>query len=84
MPDVTLEQVLRLDFDEMTEELELPVVLLSVAFLLVIWNRRCSNSRIRTYDIRAEMESKVSLLRETRFKHHVDFLNLFCGWISIV
>ena len=83
LPDVILEQVLRLDFDEMTEELELPVVWFSAAFLLAIWNRRCSNSRIRTYDIRAEIESKVSLLRETRFKHHVDFLNLFCGGFQL-
>ena len=68
----------------MTKDIELSVVWFSAAFLLAIWNRRCSNSRIRTYDIRAEIESKVSLLRETRFKHQVDLLNLFCGWITIV
>ena len=77
-PDVSLEQILRLGFDEMPEDLELPVIWFSAAFLLALWNRRCSSTRVRTYDIGAETESKVSLLRETRFSQHVEKLNLFC------
>ena len=83
-PDANLEQILRLGFDEMPEDLRLPVIWFSAALLLALWNSRCSDTRVRTCDIRAEIESKVSLLRETRFSQHVENLNLLYSKITSV
>ena len=38
-PDASLEQILRLGFDEMPEDLRLPVIWFSAAFLLALWHR---------------------------------------------
>ena len=58
--------VLRLEF-QVGIELELPVVWLSSCILGIIWNMRQTNTRIRHYLIRSQLEAEINLLRETRF-----------------
>ena len=52
LPNCTNEKMLRLEFGEMEEELEFPVVWFTAAFLLAIWERRSANQRIRKYQSR--------------------------------
>ena len=59
-------KISRLDFDLPDEELELPIVWLTSATLQHIWNCRLSGRRTKLYSTRAEVESRVALLRETR------------------
>ena len=72
---------MRLELQDIEEEMEFTLVWFTAAFLFAIWEKRSKSTRIRTYEIRAEIEGKVSLLRETRFHDHVANLELFCGKI---
>ena len=78
MPNINMEKILHLEFYELDEDMEFPVVWFTAAFLFAIWERRSNATRIRKYEIRAEIEGKVSLLRETRFHEHVENLELLC------
>ena len=84
LPNITMENIMQLVFEDLSEEMEFPVVWFSAAFLLAIWERRTSNKRIRTYEIRAEIEGKISLLRETRYYENVEKLKLLVEGIPIV
>ena len=74
MPSITMKQITRLNFD-LAEDMKFSTVWFTVAFLLAIWERRASGSRIRMYEIRAEIEGKISLLRETSYSKHVGKLS---------
>ena len=50
------------------DDLEFPATWLTSAVLLSIWSYRNIAKKIRLYSIRAEVESKVALLRETRYR----------------
>ena len=78
LPNTTKEKILRLEFEVMDEDLELPIIWFTAAFLLAIWERRTSGMKVKTYEIRAEIEGKISLLRESRFKQHVGKLQQLC------
>ena len=65
-PGQTVEQFLQLDLGvEASKELA-TVFWLSVGFL-AIWNLRTTGKRIEHYLVRAQLEAKINLLRETRF-----------------
>ena len=64
--DLQADAALRLEF-QVGIELELPVVWLSSCILRIIWNMRQTNTRIRHYLIRSQLEAEINLLRETRF-----------------
>ena len=64
--DLQADAALRLEF-QVNIELELPVVWLSSSILRIIWNMRQSNTRIRHYLVRSQLEAEINLLRETRF-----------------
>ena len=83
MPDITIEKILRLEFTELEEDLEYPAVWFTAAFLLAIWEKRTKGLKIRKYEIRAEIESKVSLLRETRFKDYVAEIQILCEKLPV-
>ena len=83
MPNISMEKVLRLEFSEVEEDMEYPAVWFTAAFLLAIWERRNKPSRIRNYEIRAEIEGKVALLRETRYDEYVENLKGMCENIQI-
>ena len=78
MPDITMEKIMRLEFSDLEENMEYPAVWFTAAFLFAIWEKRTKGLRIRTYEIRAEIESKVSLLRETRFNDYAADHKILC------
>ena len=69
LPSLTSEQLLLLQFANVTESQELPLVFFSTAFLLEVWYRRIKKGRITLYEIRSTLEAKCSLLRETRYQN---------------
>ena len=77
LPFITMSKVLRLEYD-VGDDLEFPCVWLSSAILLAIWDKRTSVTKIKTYEIRAEIEGKISLLRRTRYSNQADRLSLLC------
>jgi hypothetical protein len=82
LPHISMEKILRLDFGELSEEMELPIVWFTAAFLLAMWERRSGQKRIRCYDIRAEIEGKISLLRETSFNQNIPKLKILCDSLA--
>ena len=75
IPDITSASLLCLKLFNLPEDSELPMVTLLSATLLAIWEKRYSKLRISPYDIRATLEARCQLLRETRFKSHVNTLS---------
>ena len=78
MPTITMKEILQLEFIDLESDMEYSAVWLTAAFLLAIWERRSSGTRIRCYEIRAEIEGKISLLRKTRFSENVEKLQMLC------
>ena len=66
---LTEEQALRLDF-ALEDQLEFPATWILGNTFLKIWEIRCANKHPELYTVRADLEAKVSLLRETR--HHTN------------
>ena len=83
MPTINMEKIMRLEFTDLEEDMEYPAVWFTAAFLPAIWERRQSGTRIRCYEIRAEIEGKISLLRETRFSEQVEKLKMLCRNIAL-
>ena len=67
MPNLEVESALRLEFD-VAEEMELPLVWLVGTVGQAVWKLRADKSRVNLYEIRSQLEAKISLLRETRFE----------------
>ena len=55
-----------LEFSNLDENMELSRILLTAATLSVIWKERKAGSRVRTYQLRSELEQTINLLRTTR------------------
>ena len=49
------------------KDLELPLVWLTATVFLAIWKLRVDKSRVQIYEVRAQLEAKVNLLRETQY-----------------
>ena len=64
---ITPQCLLRLEFGTLQEEQELSVVTLISTCLMEVWMKRANRTRIRLYEIRATLEARCLLLRETRF-----------------
>ena len=84
LPNISMEKIMRLEFGELPEDDEFPAVWFTAAFLLAMWERRSANQRIQCYEIRAEIEGKIALLRETSFKEHVPNLKLLCDRLATI
>ena len=65
-PGLQAEAALRLDW-KVDDDEELPVVWFTACTLRTIWNLRQSNTKIRKYLIRSQLEAEINLLRETRY-----------------
>ena len=65
-PNLSPSKVLTLSF-EVEEEMELPVVWLTTNILQKIWDFRKEKKRCDLVRVRADLEARVSLLRESRF-----------------
>ena len=66
-PATTPASLLRLAFDDIPEDSELSIITFVSICLMEIWDRRFHKTKIRLYDIRATLEVRCLLLRETRF-----------------
>ena len=71
IPNITIRQILLLDF-QLDEPDEFPVVWLVGNFLLTMWNLRVAKKQARLFSIKADLEARASLLRETRYGTHLD------------
>ena len=74
IPDITAASLLRLELTSISEEYELPLATFISAALLAIWDKRYTKSRIILYDIRATLEARCQLLRETRYESKVPII----------
>ena len=74
IPDITAASLLRLELASLSDEHELPLATFISAALLAIWDKRYTKSRILLYDIRATLEARCQLLRETRYESTVPIL----------
>ena len=84
LPNISMEKVMRMELGELPVEDEFPVVWLTAAFLLAMWERRSANQRVRCCEIKAEIEGKIALLRETSFKKYVQNVKLFCERLATI
>ena len=70
LPDVTPDCLLRLELGNLQEDDELSLVTVISTCLMETWKKRFEKLRIRLYDIRATLEARCLLLRETRFSEN--------------
>ena len=66
VPSLTSANILHLEFSTMDTKLHLPATLLTAVTLSTIWKDRTTNSRVRAYQVRSELEQTINLLRTTR------------------
>ena len=62
--DITMERVFLLDFPQLNA---FPFVWLTANVLQKIWNIRQKGKRAQKYEVRAEIEAKINLLRKSRY-----------------
>ena len=74
LPNITTRQLLLLDI-EPNEANEFPVVWIVGNFLNLVWSSRVEKRQVRLYTIRADLEARASLLRETRFSKYLELIN---------
>ena len=72
---IAVEAALRLEIS-VEEEEELPLIWLLSATLLSIWEQRQLHLKVQPYLVRAQLEAKVNLLRETRHENCSTILDL--------
>ena len=65
-PSVTGAKLLRLEFAS-EDSNEMPIVWITAQTLLYMWGVRASGKTVNLIVTRATLESKISILRETRF-----------------
>ena len=73
-PNLTQTDVLTLNL-EMDDPMELPSVWLISGVLQKIWDLRKEKKKCDLIRIRADLEAKVSLLRETRYKESAKIIS---------
>ena len=73
--NLAVEAALRLEIS-VEEEEELPLIWLLSATLLSIWEQRQLHLKVQPYLVRAQLEAKVNLLRETRHENCSTILDL--------
>ena len=66
IPNTDVDAALRLEID-IEEEMELPLVWIVATVFQVIWKLRVDKSRVTLYEVRAQLEARINLLRETRY-----------------
>ena len=71
---VTVDQLLRLEFGNIEENMELPVAFFTASTLYEIWNLRTKGSKVTSSLVRAKLEAKIAILRTTR--HILNTANL--------
>ena len=79
IPSLTSANILRLDFPTLDSKLHLPATLLIAVSLSTIWKERTTNSRVRAYQVRSELEQTINLLRTTRLVPSSEELRTMVG-----
>ena len=74
-PGCTASQLLRLDFGNISEDKKLPTIILVATTLRHLWLKRASPSRVQAYQVRAELEQTINLLRTSRLSTVSDTLS---------
>ena len=67
MPGLEVESLLRLEIN-VDSDMELPIVFLIATVLDAVWSLRMKGSNVHEYLVRSQLEAKVNLLRETRYR----------------
>ena len=67
-PGITPSQVLRLEL-HVDQSIETPIVWIVAQLLMNIWEARVKGKMADLFRTRSELESKVNLLRETRYNN---------------
>ena len=66
VPNIEVEALLRLELD-IDEEVRLPLVWLVATVFSAVWQLRLEKKQVQLFEVRAELEAKINLLRETRY-----------------
>ena len=82
LPDLTPISLLRLELQNLDENIELSSTILTSVTLDVVWKERLVNSRVRAYQVRSELEQTFNLLRTTRLHSisaalETQYINMF-------
>ena len=79
-PGRTVDELLKLDLKVDNDD-ELALIWWLAAGFQAVWDLRKAGKRVEPYLVRAQLEAKVNLLRETRFTRAVPKLEgLLIGW----
>ena len=70
---ITTRQLLLLDL-ELDDANEFPVIWMVGNFLELVWSSRIEKRQVRLYTIRADLEARASLLRETRHSTNLEII----------
>ena len=74
IPGISVEYLLQLNFG-VEDDKELAIVWWLAAGFSEVWKLRTSGKRVDQYLVRAQLEAKINLLRETSFVGSVQDLN---------
>ena len=74
LPHVDPDNLLQLELGNVNDDDLLSIVTLISHCLREIWTKRLNKWRIRLYEIRATLEARCLLLRETRFSNNISLL----------
>ena len=66
IPGLSADTLLRLEFSNLDENMELPCSIITAVTLGYIWKERLTSSKIRSYQVRSEIEQSINLIRTTR------------------
>ena len=77
IPNLSAETLLRLEFANLENDMQLPTTMLVAATLGCIWKERNINSRVCIYQVRSQLEQSVNLLRTTRLTPAAETWNTF-------
>ena len=75
IPNMTANSLLHLSLADLETEKQLPSTLLTAVTLSCIWKERNTSSRVRTYQVRSEIEQTINLLRTSRLSNTAEELN---------
>ena len=73
-PNIDVKAVIRLEID-VDEGLELPLVWLVAASFSALWKLRMEKTKATLFEIRSQLETKINLLRKTRYSNTASILD---------
>ena len=75
IPDSTSSHLLRLELVDIQEDTKLPTIILIATTLKHLWLKRASPSRVQAYQVRAELEQTINMLRTSTLSTVENSLN---------